>query len=99
MKDKLMNTLGTVGVILWYLVSLLIAVLPFVMIDASFLLNILFFTIIQIFPASSVIFWIWGLVCAINGPQDAWAIIYYILFIIMFLPFFISTISSLFSKH
>ena len=98
MKEKLMNALGTLGVILWYLVSLLIAVIPFVMIDASFLLNILFFGIVQFFPASSVIFWIWGLVCAINGPQDTWAIIYYVLFAIMFLPFFISTISSLFSK-
>lgn len=99
MKEKLMDALGTVGIILWYLVSLLIAVIPFVMIGASFLLNVLFFGIVQIFPASSIIFWIWGLVCAIKGPQDAWAIIYYVLFVIMFLPFFISTVSSLFRKH
>ena len=99
MKEKLMNALGTAGIILWYLVSLLIAIIPFVMIGASFLLNLLFFGIVQFFPASSVAFWIWGLVCAIKGPQDAWAIIYYVLFVIMFLPFFISTILNLFNKR
>ena len=99
MKEKLMNALGTAGIILWYLVSLLIAIIPFVMIGASFLLNLLFFGIVQFFPASSVVFWIWGLVCAIKGPQDAWAIIYYVLFVIMFLPFFVSTILSLFNKR
>lgn len=99
MKEKLMNALGTAGIILWYLVSLLIAIIPFVMIGASLLLNLLFFGIVQFFPASSVVFWIWGLVCAIKGPQDAWAIIYYVLFVIMFLPFFVSTILSLFNKR
>ena len=94
-----MNALGTAGIILWYLVSLLIAIIPFVMIGASFLLNLLFFGIVQFFPASSVVFWIWGLVCAIKGPQDAWAIIYYVLFVIMFLPFFISAILNLFNKR
>ena len=99
MKEKLMNALGTAGIIIWYIVSLLIAVIPFVMIGASFFLNILFFGIVQLFPPSSVVFWIWGLVCAIKGPQDTWAIIYYVLFVIMFLPFFINSILSIFKKH
>lgn len=98
-KDKLLNTLGFVGVILWYLVSLLIAVMPLVMIGASFWMNILFFGIDLIFPPSSIVFWIWGLICAIQGPQDAWAIIYYVLCAIMFLPFFISSILDIFNKH
>lgn len=99
MKEKMINALGAAGIGLWYLVSLLIAVIPFVMIGASFLLNVLFFGVVQFFPASSIIFWIWGLVCAIKGPQDAWAIIYYILFVIMFLPFFINSILSIFQKR
>lgn len=99
MKDKLMNALGTVGIVLWYLISILIAVIPFVMIGAPFLLNLLFFGIVQFFPASSVIFWIWGLVCAIKGPQDTWAIIYYVMFVIMFLPFFYHSILSIFKKR
>ena len=98
MKEKLMNAVGTVGIILYYLVSLFICVIPFVMIGASFFLNVIFFAIVQFFPATSIIFWIWGLVCAIKGVQDIWAIIYYILFVVLFVPFFISAVLDLFSS-
>ncbi len=98
MKEKLMNALGTVGIILYYLVSLFICVIPFVMIGASFFLNVIFFAIVQFFPATSIVFWIWGLVCAIKGVQDIWAIIYYILFVVLFVPFFISAVLDLFSS-
>ena len=99
MKDKLMNALGTIGIILWYLFSILVAIIPFVMIGASFWLNLLFFGIVQLFPASSIIFWVWGLVCALKGQQDIWAIVYYILCVIGFLPFFLSTILDIFTKR
>lgn len=99
MKEKLMNALGSVGVILWYLLSLLIAVMPLVMIDASFGLNLLLLAIALFIPTTSGIFWIWGLVCAIRGPQDIIAVIYYVLFAIMFLPYFISTVLNLFNKR
>lgn len=99
MKEKLMNALGRFGFGLWYLVSLLIAVMPLVMIDAPFLLNLLLLAIALFVPATSGIFWMWGLVCAIQGPQDIIAIIYYVLFAIMFLPFFISTVLNIFNKR
>ena len=99
MKEKLINTLGTVGIVLWYLVSILIAVMPLVMIDAPFLLNLLLLAIVMYIPATSGIFWIWGLICAICGPQDAIAVIYYVLFAVMFLPYFINSILSLFNKR
>ena len=99
MKEKLMNALGGIGFGLWYLVSLLVAVIPLVMIDAPFLLNLLLLAIALFVPATSGIFWIWGLVCAILGPQDVIAIIYYVLFAIMFLPFFISTVLNIFNKR
>ena len=98
MKDKLMNALGAVGLGLWYLVSLLVAVIPLVMIDAPFLLNLLLLAIVLFVPASSGVFWVWGIVCTIRGPQDIIAVIYYALFAIMFLPFFISTVLNLFRK-
>lgn len=99
MKEKLLNSLGCVGAILWYAVSALVYVLPFVMIGGSFWLNLLFFTIVYFFPSSSIIFWGWGLVCAIQGPQDIFAIIYYVLFAIAFLPFFVSTVLELFQRR
>lgn len=99
MKDKLINTLGSVGVILWYLLSILIAVMPLVMIDAPLLLNLLLWGVMFFVPATSGFFWILGLICAIRGPQDTIAIIYYVLFVIMFLPFFINSVLSIFSKR
>ena len=97
MKEKLLNTLGAFGGILWFIVSSLIYVLPFVMIGAPFLLNLLLFGIVYFIPSTSIIFWVWGLVCAIQGPQDAWAIIYYVLFAIAFVPFFVSIVLDFFS--
>jgi hypothetical protein len=99
MKAKLLNALGSAGGILWYLLSLLIAVMPLVMIDASFLLNLLLWGVMFFIPATSGIFWIWGLFCALRGPQDLIAIIYYVLFVIMFLPFFISSVLNIFRKR
>lgn len=98
MKDKLLNALGTFGGILWMIISLVIYVLPIVMLGTSALLDMLFLGVMYWFPPSSVVFWVWGLVCAIKGPQDIIAIIYYIAFVVMFLPFFISVVSSFFSR-
>ena len=97
-KEKLQISLGTIGGILFYLISFTVYILPLVMIDASFWLDLLFFAILYFFPVSSIVFWIWGLVCAITGPQDAWAIIYYVLFVVMWVPFFFSTIAELCSS-
>lgn len=94
-KDKLFNTLGIAGVILYYIITLIITVLPFVMIGANFFVTLLLLAINTFLPFTSAIFWIWGLVCAINGVQDIWAIIYYILFVIMWIPYYISIIVSI----
>lgn len=98
LKEKLLATFGTIGGILFYLVSFAIYILPLVMIGASFWWDLLFFAILYFVPVSSIVFWIWGLVCAITGPQDAWAIIYYVLFVVLWVPFFFSTIAELFSS-
>lgn len=98
MKEKLLDALGAVGGIIYLIFSWAVYVLPMVMIGKPFWLNIIFFGIMQFFPSSSVIFWVWGLICAIGGPQDFFAVLYYILFVVMFLPFFLNIISALFKK-
>lgn len=98
MKEKLLNAFGTFGGILWFIVSALVYVLPFVMIGGSFWLNLLLFGIVYFIPSSSIIFWVWGLVCAIQGQQDVWAIVYYIIFAVAFIPFFVSIIADLLGK-
>ena len=98
MKEKLLDALGTLGGILYFVISAFVYVLPIAMIGKPFLLNLIFFGVMQFFPPASIIFWVWGLICAIGGPQDFFAIIYYILFVVMFLPFFLNIISAFFKK-
>ena len=98
MKEKLLGSLGVIGIILYYLISLLVCIMPFIMIEASFFLNVVFFGIEYFIPVSSIVFWIWGLVRAINGTQDFWAYLYYVLFVIVFAPFFVGTVLDLFVK-
>ena len=99
LKERLSNSLGNIGIILFYITRLIIAVLPFVMIGGNFFFTLLLITINTFVPFASVVFWIWGLVCAINGVQDFWAILYYISFIVIWIPFFISTIIAVCSKE
>ncbi len=94
LKDTLSGILGGFGIILYYVFGLAVAALPFVMLDLPFWLVFIFFIIEEIFPLSTVIFWIWGLLGAINGPQDTWATVYYILFAVMFIPYFIMALIS-----
>ena len=97
-KEKLANSLGTLGIILYYIFQLLIYVLPFVMIGANFFVSCFLIFLNMVVPFASAVFWIWGLVCAIQGVQDFFAILYYIVFGVAWVPYFISIIISLFAK-
>ena len=66
---KFFESLGGFGVVLYYILSLVIAVLPFVMIDVSFWLDLLLIGINMIFPLASIVFWIWGLILAIKAAK------------------------------
>ena len=98
MKEKFVNALGGFGIILFFAIRLIISILPFVMIGGNFFLTLILIGINTFVPFASVVFWIWGLVCAIKGVQDFFAILYYIAFVVIWLPFFISTVISAFSK-
>lgn len=89
-KEKLLSSLGAAGGIIYYIILILISFLPVVIINVPFWLSTIFIIIMFFFPVSSVVFWIWGLFSAICGPQDWIAIVYYVLFAIMFLPFFVN---------
>lgn len=98
-KEKLVDSLGGIGVILYLLIRVIIYVLPFVMIDGGFFLTFLLIIVNSLVPFATIVFWIWGLVCAIKGVQDVWAIVYYMAFVVIWLPFFISTIVSFFQNR
>lgn len=97
-KEKLQSTFGAIGIVLYFVVILFVSILPIIMINTSFWLDILFFFLMDIFPLSSIVFWVWGLVKAIQGPQDWLAVVYYISFAVLFLPFIITIIVGFFSK-
>lgn len=89
-KEKLLGALGTFGAILWYVFELFLFVLPLVMIHQGLLLRSIFFFCMVFIPGAPAVFWIWGLVCAIGGPQDVFAIIYYVATAVIFLPYIVS---------
>lgn len=97
-KDGLINALGTVGGILYYVINLIVAILPFVMIGGGFWFSFLLISLNLFIPYTSIIFWIWGLICAIQGVQDIWAILYYVIFVVAWIPFYINLILSLISR-
>lgn len=98
MKEKITNSLGAAGMVLYYAILIFVSVLPIVMIDMPFWADLIFLGIMMFLPVTSGVFWIWGLIATIRGPQDAFAIIYYVLFVIMFVPVFISIITGLVKK-
>ena len=97
-KEKLESTLGGFGAVLYFLVRTVVYVLPFVMIGGGFFISFVLICINAVVPFASIVFWIWGLVCAIKGVQDVLAIIYYVAFAIVWIPFYISLLLDLKNK-
>jgi hypothetical protein len=97
-KEKLLNTLGTGGYILYYIISLVISTFPVVMMGLPIWVDFILIGIMLFLPSTSMIFWIIGLIFAIIGTQDVIAIIYYILFAILVIPKIITIISILIRK-
>ncbi|MBR2869806.1 MAG: hypothetical protein IKB98_00280 [Clostridia bacterium] len=99
-KDWLKEKLGTIGVVISFLLPLLILALPFVMIGLPFwatALIIFLYLILQGLPIIGLIFdialWVWGLIAAINGKQDFFAYLYYVVFGIFAIDFIVRTVA------
>lgn len=84
MKDKLVSALGTFGVVLWYAIVVLITFAPLTILGFSFWIDAIIIFAITTIPflgsIVNVVIWIWAFVVCIGGPQDVFAIIYYVLF-------------------
>lgn len=85
-KDWVFTTFGTIGVVLFYLVSILFQIAPLIMLDFHFLIDFVLIIAMICIPFLNIIVnlivWIWALIVTIGGEQDAWAIAYYIIFAI-----------------
>lgn len=88
MKEKLVNLLGSIGIVIFYIVSLLLSALPLIMIGAPFIVDVVILLVANIVPFGTTVLWIAGLIFAIIGNQDIFSIIYYVVSIFIFWPFF-----------
>ena len=86
-KEFLLTSLGTFGILLFYAISLFITVYPLIMFEMSWWLYMILALIIQIvivnIPFGLEVLWIIGLIGAISGKQDIFAVIYYVLFVLI----------------
>ena len=84
MKEKLTSALGTTGLIIWYVISVVITFAPLTILRFSFIIDFIIIAVVTAVPflgnIVSVVIWVWALIECIGGPQDIFAIIYYILF-------------------
>ena len=98
MKEKLVHALGFLGIIVYYLFCLAVFLMPFFAIDVKKWVAFLLICVQWFIPESSIIFWIWGLVSVIKWHSGTLATVYYIMTVIIFLPFFISLIFDFIGK-
>ena len=86
-KDFLLTSLGTFGILLFYTISLLITVYPLIMFEMSWWLYIILALIVQLVvvkvPLGLEALWVIGLIGAISGKQDIFTVIYYISFVLI----------------
>lgn len=96
LKEKL-------GYTIYRIVFFFIPILPYIMIGKSIWFYILATIVIMFFPILNAPLWIWGFVAAVNGKQDIFAIIYYIVFfLIVVIPLFfdiVDIISNIFRRR
>ena len=101
-KDFLLTSLGTFGLLLFYAIGLLLTVYPLLMFKMSWWLYMILALIIQLIvvniPFGLEVLWIIGLIGAISGKQDIFAVIYYILFVLLVVPTVVRLVKIFFSK-
>lgn len=82
MKDKLFNALGTLGLILWWILSALYTIVPVVATEAPVLVQILFIAaILSLGPVGSVIsivIYVWAFVVTVQAPFTLASVVFYI---------------------
>lgn len=102
-KEFLLTSLGTGGILLFYAISIFITVFPLIMFEMSWLLYIVLALLVQFvivnIPFGLEVLWIIGLIGAISGKQDFFAIVYYILFVMIVGSTVIRLLKILFPKE
>lgn len=92
LKDMLIGTLGVVGYVLWFIVSLWFTFTPIIFLDISFWITLLLTAVILIVgDIVALPLWIWSFVVVVSEPIDGWSIAYFITFAVYALTTIIPT--------
>lgn len=68
---------------------LFINAFPFALIKLPIWASIILIILCYVHPPLTAIFWVWGLIAAIIGPQTFLPIFFYVVFVIIYIPYFI----------
>lgn len=105
-KEKLTESLGVFGVILFYIISLAHIVVPLAVFEIPFWAKSILLFVMMMIPflggIVELIVWVWAFIIVINAPITIWSIIFFIIFglylIFILLPPVISFAFGIFSK-
>ena len=102
MKDKLLNSLGIVGLILYFVITNIFVFAPLYVLDIPGWLFTGIIIAANIFPKiygfTSPVLWIIAFIEVINGPQDIIAIIFYVILALWVVYYLITFLIPLFKK-
>lgn len=103
LKTWLVEKIGTLGFIIWFIISLIFLVVPVVVLPVPFWLRLIIILVIYALPMIGlllqIVVFFWGFFVTISGPQDIVAIIFYIVFALWICLSFIPLLISVFSKQ
>ncbi len=82
MREKLLARFGSVGRVLWQIITLCVSVLPLVAIGGPWWLTVLLAIAVSVVPLPlDIPLWLWGLIRLICvDPTGVFSIVYYVLF-------------------
>lgn len=101
LKEKLIGTLGTVGFILYFIISAMLTVAPLAVLDFPFWVDIIIIFVVFSIPIigglMNFIIWIWSFVVVISEPINGLSIFYFVALAVNFLPSVIDIIINIIS--
>ena len=97
-KKKLQQLFGGAAFIVWFFVAFILNFAPLFILQLGMLVSAVLIILMTVVPFANTIvtaaIWIWALIVAINGPQDTFTVIYYVLFAVQMMWFIPASIST-----
>lgn len=98
-KNKLISSLGSIGYILFFVISIVLIFYPcFFILRLNSWLTFLILLAYQLIPFVEIPFWIWGFIVCVTGRQDIFTVIFYILFVIFYIIPYTVNLFTIFKK-